>query len=157
MTPGPRLEAGERVLRSWPARSLGNTTTRASSGELVLTTQAIRFEPRPGLFGGARSGRTGRRSPLEHVASASPHRSELRIGYGDRVVFEGVIVAGITYEFGQGIRSRAVLEEIAVARQLRRRELGLPDDLAPCRSCGRWIATESFLCPACSTLRSPSR
>ena len=74
----------------------------------------------------------------------------MRIGYGDRMVLDGVEVGGATYELGRERRSREILEATASARRARRLELGLADDIGPCRSCGRWGAAGTVLCEGCA-------
>jgi hypothetical protein len=103
-----------------------------------------------GLFGRSAPTESDRSLLLEELGGAAPHKSEMRIGYGDRMVIEGVEIEGIAYELGREAPSRAILAEIAAARQARRKELGLPDDIAPCRSCGRWIPAGTPLCASCA-------
>ncbi len=143
------LLPGEKSLRSWAARSSGDAPNRPASGNLVLTNRRLVFVTKGGLFGKSRSTGTDRSLRLEEVGGAAPHRSEMRIGYGDRMILEGVEIAGAVYELGRDAPSRAILTEIAAARQARRKELGLPDDISPCRSCGRWIPVGATLCASC--------
>ena len=140
MTPAPDLFPGERTLRSWPARAAGEAKGRSVSGELTLTSHRLLFVAKGRLLGRSRPVASDRSVSLEGIGGAAPHRSEMRVGYGDRMMLEGVEVAGAVYELGRDAPSAAVLAEIAAARQARRRELGLPDDLSVCRFCGRWVA-----------------
>lgn len=154
---GHELFAGEQTLRSWPARLLGDATTRPTSGTLVLTDRRLLFVAKVGLFGRSPPRGNVRSVLLEELGGAAPHQSEMRIGYGDRMVLEGVEFAGVAYELGREPPGQLVLNEVAAARQRRRRELGLPDDIAPCRSCGRWIPSGTGLCASCLRSRKPSR
>jgi len=65
------------------------------------------------------------------------------------MILEGVEVDGAVYELGRETPSRPVLELVAAAREARRTELGLEADIAPCRSCGRWVARGIPLCDSC--------
>jgi hypothetical protein len=147
---------GERTLRSWAARSPGAAANRSVSGNLILTDRRLLCVTKGGLFGRSRSPGTDRSLLLEEVGGAAPHRSEMRIGYGDRMILEGVEISGAVYELGREAPSRAILTEIGAARQARRKELGLPEDIAPCRSCGRWIPVGSTLCASCAGPRKGS-
>jgi len=153
MTSSPALTPGERVVRTWPARSPGSTAGRSVSGDLVLTNHRLLFVPKAGFFGGSRTAGAGRSVPLEEIGGAAPHRTEMRIGYGDRMTIEGVVVGGESYELGRDQPARLILGEIAAARRARRREVGLPEDLADCRSCGRWVSTGQPLCTICAANR----
>ena len=157
MTAGFVDAPGERIRRSWPAHSPGGPTGRPSSGALILTDRRLVFVAKPGLFGRSREAGPYRSVPLEEIGGASPHRTEMRIGYGGRMVVEGVDVAGMVYELGREVRSDLVLAEIAGARQARRKELGLPDDVAPCSSCGRWVAFGTPRCASCLRTQTPAR
>jgi hypothetical protein len=156
MTSDQDLSPGERMLRSWPARTLGNATSGPASGSLVLTNRRLLFLPKSGLFGRSRPAATNRSAPLEEIGGALPHRSEMRIGYGDKMILEGIEVSGVVYELGREAPTRAILTEIALARQLRRKELGLPEDIAPCHSCGRWIPSGTRLCASCARSQKTS-
>ncbi|MGA8605174.1 MAG: hypothetical protein WB788_09005 [Thermoplasmata archaeon] len=119
----------------------------------MLTNRRLVFVSKAGLFGRSRSAAGERSLFLEGLGGAAPHRSEMRIGYGDRMILEGIEIAGTVYELGREAPSRAVLTEIAAARQARRKELGLPDDVTPCRSCGRWVPVGATLCASCAGVR----
>jgi len=153
MTSSPALTPGERVVRTWPARSPGSTAGRSVSGDLVLTNHRLLFVPKAGFFGGSRTAGAGRSVPLEEIGGAAPHRNEMRIGYGDRMTIEGVEVGGVSYELGRDMPARLILGEIAAARRARRGEVGLPEDLADCRSCGRWVSTGQLLFTRCAANR----
>jgi hypothetical protein len=157
MTPEADLEPGERVLASWSARVPGRGSARAVTGTLRLTNHRLVFAEKSGLLGRSRSPTTSLSVPLEGIGGAAPHRSEMRIGYGDRMVIEGIEIAGLTYELGREVSSRAVLERIASARELRRTELGLAHDLETCRSCGRWIAKGAAVCSSCARAPGANR
>ena len=157
MTPLAGLSPGERILRSWPARSPGDRAGRPVSGEISLTNHRFLFITRVGILGGSRSVTYDRSVPLETIGGAAPHRTEMRIGYGDRMILEGVDIAGATYELGREGSSRSVLTEIASARRARRNELGLPEDITACRSCGRWSAFGTTLCESCARADPVSR
>jgi len=157
MTPAPDLVPGERTLRSWPARCSVDPASRPVSGELILTNRRLLFATKARVFGGSRPTGSDRSTMLEGIGGANPHRSEMKIGYGDRMILEGIEIAGAVYELGREAQSRAILEEIASARRARRKELGLPDDIASCRSCGRWIAAGTSDCASCAPERKTSR
>lgn len=157
MTPGPDDSSTERTLRSWPARRVASGGARSVSGELVLTDRRLRFVPRSGLFGRSGSGGDGASTPLEEIGRGVPHRTEMRIGYGDRMILEGITIGEETYEFGREPTSQSALTEIASVRQARRRALALPDDLVACRSCGRWIPVGRILCESCAAPRDAGR
>jgi len=144
------LAPGEHEIRVWSARALGKSPGTSPSGQLFLTNRRLAFVERGGLLGRPRPLEGGRSVPLETIGGAGPHQSELRIGYGDRMVIEGIEIAGLVYELGREVRSQVVLVEIAIARQVRRRELGLADDLQPCRACGRWVPLGTKLCASCA-------
>lgn len=150
MTPPNDLSPGERQLGSWPARSPSGDHGSPATGDLVLTNRRLLFLPKRGLFGRSGPPEAGRSLPLEGIGGAAPRRSEMRIGYGDRMILEGIEVDGTAYELGREASSRGVLEAIAAARESRRNELGLSRDTTPCRSCGRWVAAGTALCAGCA-------
>jgi len=150
MTPEPELEPGERLIATWPARALSTPGARPVSGSLQLTDRRLLFLGKSGLFGRSRSPAHDRSVPLERIGGADPHPFELPIGYGDRMVLAGIDIAGSTYELGREASSMRVLEQIASARELRRRGLGLPDDVQSCSSCGRWVAKGTPVCAKCA-------
>jgi hypothetical protein len=157
MTPDEPFGPGERPIKSWPARAAGDKANRPVAGDLVLTNRRLLFTAKGGVLTRSRPTGSDRSIALETIGGAAPHRTEMRIGYGDRMMIEGVEIAGTVYELGREASSRAILTEIALARQLRRRELGLPDDIAPCGSCGRWIPAGSTLCASCAGVRKVAR
>ncbi|MGD0589066.1 MAG: hypothetical protein ABSA63_09810 [Thermoplasmata archaeon] len=153
MTPTPELSPGERILRAWPARTPTAAPGHPTSGDLFLTNRRILFMAKGGLFGRSHPPTSARSMSLEGIGGAAPHRTELRIGYGDRMVLEGIELDGAVFELGREASSRTVLAEIASARRARRKELGLPDDITPCQSCGRWNALGKGLCESCAPAR----
>jgi hypothetical protein len=156
MTADAALGPGERLLATWSARVAGSGTVRPASGDLVLTNRRLVFVAKGGVFARSRPAGSDRSLPLETVGGAAPHRSEMRIGYGDRMVIDGIEVGGAVYELGREGNSRATLTAIAAARELRRRELGLPDDLTACGSCGRWVPFGTNRCASCVNARAVS-
>jgi len=138
------------VIRSWTVRFSGDANSRAASGELTLTNRRLVFTAKSGLFGRSRTASPVSSVPLEGIGGGAPHPTEMRIGYGDRMVLDGVEIGGATYELGRERRSREILEAVATARRARRVELGLSDDISPCRSCGRWGAAGTSLCEGCA-------
>ncbi|MGP8075389.1 MAG: hypothetical protein ACLP8Y_01420 [Thermoplasmata archaeon] len=157
MTRLPELSPGERILRSWPVRTPGAADGRAASGDLFLTNRRLLFIAKAGLLGRSHPPTSDRSISLEGVGGAAPRRTEMRIGYGDRMILEGVDVDGAVYELGREASSRTMLAEISTARRARRAELGLSDDISTCQSCGRWNALEKIFCESCARARkSPS-
>jgi hypothetical protein len=157
MTAGADLAPGELVLRSWPARFSGGANSRPTSGELTLTNRRLFFSARAGFFGRSRTGSPVSSVPLENIGGGAPHPTEMPIGYGDRMILDGVDVGGATYELGRERRSQEILQAIASARRARRLELGLADDISPCRSCGRWGAAGTTLCEGCARAQKVPR
>ncbi|MGA8710857.1 MAG: hypothetical protein WB786_06480 [Thermoplasmata archaeon] len=153
MTPTPELSPGERLLRAWPARTPAATPGHPTSGNLFLTNRRLFFVAKAGLFGRSHPPTSDRPMSLEGIGGAAPHRTEMRIGYGDRMTLEGIEVDGAIYELGRAASSRTMLAEIASARRARRTELELPDDIIPCQSCGRWNALGKVLCESCVPAR----
>jgi hypothetical protein len=106
MTSPSELPPGERQLRSWVARCSGGSAGRPISGELVLTNRRLLFVAKAGRFARSSPSANDRSVPLEGVGSAAPHRTEMRIGYGDRMILEGIQVDGVRYELGRGVPTR---------------------------------------------------
>lgn len=124
MTPDPmtqvELEPGERLLRGWPVESVGERSSKGSSGWLVLTSQRCLFYRQAGVW----KGRQLEKPPelavkLEDLRSVSARQFTMPIGYGDHIAIPGLEIDGHGFKLNREMPSSGVLAEIAEARRVR--------------------------------------
>ncbi len=112
------LEPGERLLRGWPAESVGKGGAKGSMGWLVVTDRRILFYRQAGVFRGSQVVKPPLLSVrVERIRSVSPRQFSMEIGYGDKVAIPGLEIDGQDFRLNRETPSAEVLQRIAEARR----------------------------------------
>lgn len=121
---GIELEPGEKLRGRWRVEPVGPDGSVEGTVWLVLTDRTLRIYPGGGLLSRGRIGKSPtwvRR--LEGLGSVDRERYELKIGYGDRVLLEGLSLEGTHLRFPRGLSAVQVRAQVEQARRARREEL----------------------------------